>query len=126
MVAPEAVGAGAENEAPWTSRYEIRETLGEGGAAVVYRARGRELGRPVALMVLGESMSVSESLRYRFRREAQVMATIPHPNVVAVYDARENDSRMYLATELVEGRSPAKMLVEAHGGGVRIENGSRW
>src|SRR5437667_7767265 len=72
-------------------RYEIEGTLGEGGAAVVYRARDRQLGRSVALKVLRETLGSSGTVRERFHREAKVSAGLSHPNLVAAYDAGESD-----------------------------------
>ena len=91
-------------------RYDLQERLGEGGAAEVYRAWDRQLKRPVALKLLRETMAASESLRRRFEREAQTMAGIAHPHVVAVHDAGERDGRLFIAMELVEGRPLAAML----------------
>src|SRR5579871_605044 len=79
---------------PTFSRFEILGRLGQGAAAEVYRARDRTLNRVVALKVLRETPSVV--LRERFRREAEAVAGISHPNLVAIHDAGEEDGRMYL------------------------------
>jgi hypothetical protein len=95
---------------PDLSRYAIRERLGEGATAVVYRAWDRQLGRAVALKLLRET--VDPHARERFRREAQAAAGLAHPNVVAVHDAGEAEGRLYLVLELVEGRPLGELLRE--------------
>lgn len=99
---------------PSFGRYAVENLLGEGTTAVVYRATDLDLNRPVALKVLRESGSLSETARERFRREAQVMAALTHPHLVTLFDAGEHQGRLFLALELVEGRS----LVEVLAGGV--------
>jgi serine/threonine protein kinase len=96
-------------------RYEIRARLGEGSTAMVYNAWDRELKRPVALKVLRESSSFSDVARQRFRREAQAAAGLRHPNVVTVYDAGQHEGRLFLAMELVEGRTLGKVMRDERG-----------
>ena len=67
-------------------RYEIRERLGSGGMAAVYRAQDLQLGREVALKLLYPRFAEYESFVERFRREASAAAGLQHPNVVSVYD----------------------------------------
>ncbi len=95
---------------PRIPRYEIRGKLGEGAAAVVYRAWDRELDRPVALKILRELVGLDDTARARFKREAQVMGGLSHPNIVAVYDAGDVDGQLYFVMELVEGRTLAEVL----------------
>ncbi len=85
--------------------YIIESVLGEGAAAVVYRARHQDLDRPVALKVLGSRSAGVASMEERFRREAVVIAQLRHPNIVRVHDAGEVDGRAFLAMELVEGQT---------------------
>jgi Ser/Thr protein kinase RdoA (MazF antagonist) len=115
----EAERAGDEPAAPSAAgglpdlpRYAIGERLGEGGAAVVYRAWDRELGRPVALKLLRDTADVQRTLRARFHREAKTAAVLNHPNVVRVYDLGEAEGRLYMVMELVEG-SPLGALLSA-------------
>ena len=68
------------------NRYELLETIGSGGMAVVYRARDLMLARPVAIKLLRESYSRSDEFRERFRQEAQSAANLSHPNIVTVHD----------------------------------------
>lgn len=100
-------------ELPNIPRYEILERLGEGGTAVVFRAHDRELRRPVALKIQRPGIARSEIARERFRREAQAVAGLTHPNVVMVHDASEADGRPYLVMELVDGRPFSELLLES-------------
>jgi tetratricopeptide (TPR) repeat protein len=86
---------------PRIDRYEIRGEIGKGSSAAVYRAWDTRLRRPVALKLLRENPS---SLAVeRFRREAQTMAGLRHPNLIQVHDTGEMDGRPFLILELVEG-----------------------
>jgi eukaryotic-like serine/threonine-protein kinase len=78
--------------------------------AVVYLARDTELGRPVAIKLLAENLVDDPELRRRFVREARLAARLSHPNVVAVYDAGEEDGRPYIVMECVEGESLAETV----------------
>jgi len=91
-------------------RYEVERTLGGGGMAIVYLARDRELGRPVALKVLAETLADDAQIRQRFVREARLAARLSHPNVVRVYDAGEEGGRPYIVMECVDGESVAELL----------------
>ncbi len=95
---------------PSLARYEILDVLGEGAAGVVYRARHRELDRPVAVKILRQVVGLSELARQRFRREAQTAAGLSHPRVVAVTDAGEENGVLYLVMELVDGRPFSEIL----------------
>ncbi|MFQ5766890.1 MAG: serine/threonine-protein kinase, partial [Acidobacteriota bacterium] len=77
----------------------VRE-LGRGGMGVVYRARDRRDGKLVALKVLSK---LSNSRVARFRREAQLLATLNHPNIAGVYGLEQEGDTSYLAMEMVEG-----------------------
>ena len=70
---------------------------------VVYRARQIALDRVVALKTLPSSRSMDPEFQNRFEREAKAMATLAHPNIVAVYDFGRTDEIFYFAMELVEG-----------------------
>ena len=97
---------------PDLPRYEIRERLGEGATAIVYRARDKELDRAVALKVLRDIAGMNETTRARFRREAQAAAGLDHPHIVRVYDAGEESGTLYQVMELVEGRPLSDILPE--------------
>ncbi|MEA2447377.1 MAG: hypothetical protein QOK47_1014, partial [Actinomycetota bacterium] len=90
--------------------YEIDSLLGHGGMGVVYKARHLRLGRMVALKVLAPQYSADETFRARFVREAEMAASIDHPNVIPVYDADEVDGVLYLAMRYVEGTDLKNMI----------------
>ena len=81
-------------------RYVLLDPLGAGGSANVYAAFDRTLDRKVAIKLLRDA-----SLEGRLLREAQALARVRHPNVVAVHDAGMLGDRVFLAMELVSGRS---------------------
>ena len=91
-------------------RYEVEKPLGGGGMAVVYLAQDTDLGRRVAVKLLAENLADDQELRRRFVREARLAARLSHPNVVAVYDAGEEDGRPYIVMECVEGESLAETV----------------
>jgi serine/threonine-protein kinase len=70
-------------------RYEIQDKLGEGAMGIVYRAKDAALGRVVALKVLSSEFGVEDELTQRFRREAEAIGRLNHPNIVQVYDLGE-------------------------------------
>ena len=83
------------------NRYEIRELLGEGSTATVYRALDRRLGREVALKVL--LPHVRDSVQKRFFQESTAVAQLNHPNIMAIYDIDEENTLHFLVVEYVEG-----------------------
>jgi len=83
-------------------RYELDERIGAGAMGVVWRAQDPKLGRHVALKLLRRRDPL---LTERLVREAQAMAQVNHPNVVAVYDVGTSAGSTYIAMELVEGKS---------------------
>jgi tetratricopeptide (TPR) repeat protein len=91
---PRLVAAGAA-----IGRYQVRDVLGAGAMGVVYAARDPELERDVAIKVLHPGLAG----RLDLLAEAQAMARIRHPNVVAVHDAGSDGDRLYVAMELVAG-----------------------
>jgi len=95
-------------------RYEIEELLGVGGMSSVYRARDELLERRVALKVLHPQHSSDPEYVARFRREAQAVARLSHPNIVTVIDRGEFEGSQYIVLEHVDGAT-LKQLVEEEG-----------
>jgi eukaryotic-like serine/threonine-protein kinase len=94
----------------FSDRYELTHLIARGGMAQVYRARDRQLDRPVALKVLFPELSVDRAFVERFRREAQAAANLSHPNIVPVFDWGEDEGTYFIVMELVDGTSLADML----------------
>jgi len=85
------------------NRYEIIEKVGEGGMAVVYKARCHRLNRLVAVKILRPEFAGDEDFRRRFHAESQAVAMLSHPNIVAVYDVNRSQGVEYLVMELIDG-----------------------
>ena len=86
-------------------RYRIAGPLGVGGSSQVYRARDLTLGRDVAIKILDDRAAADATLRRLFVKEGRALATLSHPNIVAVYDVGEVDGRPFIVMELVDGVS---------------------
>lgn len=97
-----------------SSRYEIKEKIGEGGMAIVYKARCKLLNRLVAIKVLKEEYSKDEMFVKRFRAEAQSAASLTHPNIVSVYDVGQDGDINYIVMELLETKT-LKDYIEENG-----------
>src|SRR5215469_10032937 len=95
---------------PQVPGYEVESVLGRGGMGVVYRARHLRLGRHVALKMALAGSYAGPHERERFRREAEAVAALRHPNLVQVYDAGDWAGRPYFTMELIEGGSLAERL----------------
>ena len=85
--------------------YEIQLPLGAGGMGEVYRARDTRLGREVAIKVLPSAFSLDPERLRRFKQEAQVVAALNHPNILAIHDFGEHEGSPYIVTELLEGQT---------------------
>src|SRR4051812_13893285 len=92
--------------------YEIEGELGRGGMGVVYKARQKSLGRPVALKMMREARLSSESDRSRFLAEAESVARLKHPNIVTVYEVGDRSGLPYIVMEYVEGRTLGQRLAD--------------
>ena len=84
-------------------RYQMMEVIGRGGMAVIYKALDTRLNRYVAIKVLREDIATDPELLADFTSEAQAIAKLTHPNIVAVYDVVSSPDADYIVMELIEG-----------------------
>jgi tRNA A-37 threonylcarbamoyl transferase component Bud32/tetratricopeptide (TPR) repeat protein len=92
------------------SHFRILAKIGEGGMGVVYRAEDERLRRPVALKVLPPDLVGNEERRLRFLREARAAAAVTHPNIATIYEVGEADGVVFIAMELVEGKTLRELI----------------
>jgi formylglycine-generating enzyme required for sulfatase activity/serine/threonine protein kinase len=92
--------------------YVIREPLGEGGMGVVFKAYHRRMRRVVAVKLPSAETLKSREARHRFIHEVRAAAKLTHPNIVAAYDAREDNGISYLVMEYVDGQNLAQIVKE--------------
>src|SRR6516225_8091980 len=90
------------------AHYRITVKLGEGGMGEVWRATDTKLNREVALKVLPEAFTTDPDRLARFTREAQVLASLNHPNIAAIHGVEDRT----LVMELVEGRTLAERIAQ--------------
>ncbi len=90
--------------------YRIERLLGVGGMGQVYLARDRDLPRPVALKLLNPVAGAEQEVRARFLREADTVARLAHPNIVAVYARGEEQHHLWMAMQYIEGTDVAAVL----------------
>jgi len=91
--------------------YELQGLIGRGGFAEVFQVRDLWLKRDLALKAIRPDLSLSETLIARFRREAEAVAALRHPNIVPIYDIGEADGIMYILMPLIKGESLKSLLV---------------
>ena len=101
--APAAPPPAPEELAPLFPQFEILEILGQGGMGVVYKARQNDLDRLIALKVLPTSLGRDPAFAERFTREAKALASLNHPNLVAVYSFGKAGEHFWFAMEYVDG-----------------------
>src|SRR5688572_7138265 len=93
--------------------YAVVEKLGSGAFVAVYRARDEQLGRDVALKVLLPGAAMDARARQRFLDEARALASVRHPNVLAIHSVLEANGRIGLVMELIEGQSFDEIIQES-------------
>ena len=90
--------------------YEIVAPLGAGGMGEVYRAKDAKLGREVAIKVLPASVASDPDRRRRFEQEARSASALNHPNILTIHDIDSTNGTLYIAMELVEGRTLRELV----------------
>ena len=93
-------------------RYELIEKIGEGGMAVVYKAKDRLLNRYVAIKILRPEFTQDEQFLDSFKRESQAAAGLQHPNIVSIYDVGRTGNINFIVMELVDGRPLSDFIKE--------------
>ncbi len=93
--------------------YEILEAIGEGGMARIYKGYHAQLNRYAAIKVVHWGLQEDPAFTERFRREAQAIASLRHPNIVQIYDFGQHESGYYMAMEFIDGSDLAVILREA-------------
>src|SRR5574344_1316720 len=91
-------------------RYEILQTIGEGGMANVYLAKDSILGRNVAVKILRGDLASDEKFIKKFQREALSASSLSHPNIVEIYDVGEDDGNYFIVMEYIEGKNLKQLL----------------
>ncbi len=90
--------------------YRVLRALGRGGMGTVYLAEDETLGRRVAIKVIAHGIAEESAIRQRFLREARLLATIEHPNVVRIYSFGASEDRAYIVMEYIEGETLADRI----------------
>ena len=101
--------------------YKIIRLLGSGGMAEVYLGQHPRLPRQYALKVLSEGMTADTEFRKRFHREADLAATLSHPNIVGVHDRGEFDGQLWIAMDYVEGTDAGQLVKDRYPAGMPVE-----
>ncbi len=93
-------------------RYEILQTLGEGGMGAVYKAKDLELNRMVALKVIRPELAKNRAIIDRFKQELLLSQRVTHRNVIRIYDLGEGDGVKFITMEFIEGRDLRSLIQE--------------
>lgn len=104
---PEEIGIGSE-----LGGYKIEEVLGKGGMGTVYKAHELSLNRKVALKVLAQRLASDHEFIQRFKREAQIIASLDHPNIVRILAYGEEKGLYYFAMEYIKGKDLGQLMKE--------------
>jgi serine/threonine protein kinase len=93
-------------------RYEVVDEIGKGSMGVVYRAYDPQINRHIALKLLRQDRVTSEELVQRFLKEAQAMGGLSHPNIATVYDTGRDHGTIFIAMEILRGKSLKDLMAE--------------
>ncbi len=104
--------------------YEVTAQIGAGGMGEVYRATDTKLKRQVAIKILPASLAADQDRLVRFQREAEVLASLNHPNIAAIYGLEENGAGVSaLVMELVEGEDLSQRIAR---GAIPLDEALPW
>lgn len=95
-----------------SGRYELLEKIGDGGMAVVYKAKDKLLNRFIAVKILRPEFTKDAAFVENFKRESQAAAGLTHPNVVGVYDVGREGNINYIVMELIDGKTLNEIIKE--------------
>src|ERR1700758_4602516 len=101
--------------------YKIVRVLGAGGRGTVYLVQHPRLPRQDALKVLSANLTADPQYRARFLREADIAATLSHPNILGIHDRGEHDGQLWISMDFVQGSDAAKLLREGYREGMTLE-----
>ncbi len=110
LTIPTDFDAGMPNDWPVLPGYEIVGLLGQGGMGIVYKAIQKDLRRVVALKMLLAGRGAGTEMMARFRREAEAVATLQHPNIVQIYQIGRHEGLPFFSLEFVDGGSLTEQL----------------
>jgi predicted Ser/Thr protein kinase len=108
--APPAAAPGDLSPGTTIADYEVEGAVRSGGVGMLYRARQRRLNRAVALKLVEPELARDPVIRERMRREARTVAALDHPNVVPLYEAGEENGRIYIVTRWVDGKELGALI----------------
>ena len=107
-----SVGGSAARLPEKIGKYRVTDRIGRGGMGMIFKAHDPILDRQVALKVISPEVEVTDELRARFFREAQACAKLNHPNIVTVFDMGEDEGRLFIVMELLEGDELRRLITQ--------------